>query len=426
MKTFKLNDFSDDGVLNEIETAEFLAKKLGADNRLDFSDISSISREFVDALLEGQTLEGLDGRILGLSDLISHALEEWVVRQQKPAVTISKPKKKLLVPKLCKAEPMEYERAEPEGERFTPTRLVKRLRRQLTGYIESAYPLSDPILVRARRSILDQAKDGHLLAQEPYVESTPKYLGFKGSYKDLGLSDHIASFFSKLSETTQEYADEQSPRSILYPGMYDHQADAFRKYIKDGMDVIVATGTGSGKTECFLVPMLGQLYDEAYTRPASFAKPGVRTIILYPMNALVNDQLSRLRLLFGDNSVATAFHELGNGLRHPTFGMYTGRTPYPGPRDASKDRERVRPLLEYYMSDMDSELQNQLKRLGRFPAKNLEAFYAKHLEVTKTYKSGKKQGGEYTEYNWLYSGPGFLGHENGVNIVYKEIVNGKG
>lgn len=195
MKTFKLNDFSDDGVLNEIETAEFLAKKLGADNRLDFSDISSISREFVDALLEGQTLEGLDGRILGLSDLISHALEEWVVRQQKPAVTISKPKKKLLVPKLCKAEPMEYERAEPEGERFTPTRLVKRLRRQLTGYIESAYPLSDPILVRARRSILDQAKDGHLLAQEPYVESTPKYLGFKGSYKDLGLSDHIASFF---------------------------------------------------------------------------------------------------------------------------------------------------------------------------------------------------------------------------------------
>lgn len=401
MKTFKLNDFSDDGVLNEIETAEFLAKKLGADNRLDFSDISSISREFVDALLEGQTLEGLDGRILGLSDLISHALEEWVVRQQKPSVTISKPKKKLLVPKLCKAEPMEYERAEPEGERFTPTRLVKRLRRQLTGYIESAYPLSDPILVRARRSILDQAKDGHLLAQEPYVESTPKYLGFKGSYKDLGLSDHIASFFSKLSETTQEYADEQSPRSILYPGMYDHQADAFRKYIKDGMDVIVATGTGSGKTECFLVPMLGQLYDEAYTRPASFAKPGVRTIILYPMNALVNDQLSRLRLLFGDNSVATAFHELGNGLRHPTFGMYTGRTPYPGPRDASKDRERVRPLLEYYMSDMDSELQNQLKRLGRFPAKNLDAFYAKHLEVTKTYKSGKKQGGEYIEYNWL-------------------------
>lgn len=424
MKIFKLDNYAENGVLSEIGDAEFLAKKFGVENRIDFSGIISVSPEFLDALLDGQTLEGLDGRILGLNDLVSQVLEGWVERQRKPIINPIKVKKLFAPPKVCRAQPMEYERIEPEGERFTPTRLVKRLRRQLTGYIESAYPLSDPILVRARRKILDQAKDGHLLAQEPYVESTPKYLGFNGGYKDLGLSGHIETFFSNLAETTQEYSDPHSPRTILYPGMYDHQAEAFRNFIRDGKDVIVATGTGSGKTECFLVPMLGQLYDEAFTRPESFAKSGVRTIILYPMNALVNDQLSRLRLLFGDKQVANAFHDLGDGKRHPTFGMYTGRTPYPGPRDTGKDRERVRPLLEYYLSDMDSELRDQLKRLGRFPAKDMEAFYAKHLEGTKKYKSGKKKGSEHTEWNWpkrLHTQPG-----DRELLTRQEMVKGTG
>jgi len=323
MKTFKLSDFSEDGVLNEIETAEFLARKLSTDNRIDFSEIISVSPAFIDALFNMQRLEDLDGRIIGLSDGSSQALEAWMERQKKPVAAIPKVKKTTSSKKVRKAPPLEYERSESEGERFTPTRLMTRLRRQLTGYIESAYPLSDPILVRTRRKLLEEAKNGHLLAQEPYVESTPKYLGFSGGYQDLGLPEHIANFFFTLSETQQEYAEPKSPRTILYPNMYEHQAEAFSNFIRDGKDIIVATGTGSGKTECFLVPMLGCLYDEACARTESFAKSGVRTIILYPMNALVNDQLSRLRLLFGDTGVAKAFHALGDGMRHPTFGMYT-------------------------------------------------------------------------------------------------------
>lgn len=423
MKKFKLSDFSEDGVLADIETAEFLAKKLGTENCLDFSEIKSVSPEFLDALLAGQTLEGLDGRLLGV-DQISKELEGWLDRQRKPTTSAPKVAKSAFVPRVRKAPHLEYDRAEPEGERFTPTRLVTRLRRQLTGYIESAYPLSDPTMVRARRKLLQEARNGHLLAQEPYVESTPKYLGFDGGYGDLGLPDHIAKFFTTLAGTTQEYADPASPRSILYPGMYEHQAEAFRRFIRDGKDIIVATGTGSGKTECFLVPMLGRLYDEALTRRESFAKPGVRAIILYPMNALVNDQLSRLRLLFGDASVAGAFHEIGDGMRHPTFGMYTGRTPYPGPRDSNKDRERVRPLMEYYLSDMDDDLRDQLKRLGRFPAKDMDAFYGKNCEVIKNYRSGKNVGKEYTEYNWskrLHTQPG-----DRELLTRQEMVKGTG
>src|SRR5262249_35843720 len=150
-------------------------------------------------------------------------------------------------------------------------------------------------------------------------------------------------------------------------------------------------GTGSGKTECFLVPMLGMLYNEACTRPASFAQPGMRVLILYPMNALVNDQLSRLRLLFGDTGLAAMFPKGRHCRPHPVFGMYTGPTPSPGPRDAGKDRERVRPLLEYY-SGLDPALHAELRRLGRYPAKDLDCFYARHFEEHKVYQSGKKQG----------------------------------
>ena len=117
------------------------------------------------------------------------------------------------------------------------------------------------------------------------------------------------------------------------------------------------------------------------------------------MNALVNDQLSRLRLLFGDPSLTQKFHALGDERRHPLFGMYTGRTPYPGPRTTSKDKDRVSPLLDYY-TNMDDELRGELKRRGRYPAKNLENFYAKELEEEKEYKSGKKKGQKYKRYHW--------------------------
>jgi ATP-dependent helicase YprA (DUF1998 family) len=109
-----------------------------------------------------------------------------------------------------------------------------------------------------------------------------------------------------------------------------HQERAFREFLVERKDIVVATGTGSGKTECFLVPMLGSLYDEAVRSPKTFEQPGVRALILYPMNALVNDQLSRLRLLLGDPAVADAFKGLGKDRRFPRFGMYTGRTRTPG------------------------------------------------------------------------------------------------
>src|SRR3546814_8326647 len=87
------------------------------------------------------------------------------------------------------------------------------------------------------------------------------------------------------------------------------------------------------------MPVLSSLAVESTRRPKSWSKHGVRTILLYPMNALVNDQLGRLRRLFGNPAVRTELQ--GANKRSATFGMYTSRTPYPGTRTTRKDKDRV-------------------------------------------------------------------------------------
>lgn len=93
---------------------------------------------------------------------------------------------------------------------------------------------------------------------------------------------------------------------IPYPSIYQHQEDALRA-AKAGKDVLVTTGTGSGKTEAFLYPIIDRCLR---VRDDPAAPRGVVAVIVYPMNALANDQLKRLRDLLA-----------GSGV---TFGMYTG------------------------------------------------------------------------------------------------------
>ncbi|MDP9191069.1 MAG: DEAD/DEAH box helicase [Acidobacteriota bacterium] len=87
--------------------------------------------------------------------------------------------------------------------------------------------------------------------------------------------------------------------------LYTHQIESIH-LSQEGKNLVVATGTGSGKTECFLIPILDDIVRDPY--------PGVRCIVVYPMNALANDQVSRLRGLL-------------RGLPEVTFGRYTGETP---------------------------------------------------------------------------------------------------
>jgi len=93
--------------------------------------------------------------------------------------------------------------------------------------------------------------------------------------------------------------------------LYAHQAKAIERAVRDRANLVVSTGTGSGKTETFLLPILDGLAREIET--GSIDQPGVRALLLYPMNALANDQVKRLRDLL------KAFPEI-------TFGRYIGDT----------------------------------------------------------------------------------------------------
>src|SRR5690606_31507056 len=79
--------------------------------------------------------------------------------------------------------------------------------------------------------------------------------------------------------------------------LYKHQEEAITKLLVKRRNLVVATGTGSGKTEAFLLPIVSDLLQE-YEQGS--LGPGVRALLLYPMNALANDQVKRLRNLLKD------------------------------------------------------------------------------------------------------------------------------
>ena len=105
-----------------------------------------------------------------------------------------------------------------------------------------------------------------------------------------------------------------------YP-LYEHQV----KSIESARDknVIVTTGTGSGKTESFLIPVTETLVNEASTEWENGKQQAIRTLIMYPLNALAEDQLVRMRKTFDTEEVRNLYKTWGAPI---TFGRYTGQT----------------------------------------------------------------------------------------------------
>ena len=251
--------------------------------------------------------------------------------------------------------------------------VVSDLSEHLRAYIEAQYHIRDESLIRERRKLLEELGT---ISQMPFVESTPVYQLGK-VYNELNVPAPVKLTLSALVQ--QDVG--------VFARPYIHQAKALEAFYADGNDLIVATGTGSGKTESFLMPIIGQLATESIERPNSAIMPGCRALLLYPMNALVNDQLSRVRKLFG-SAQPSAIISQGRG-RPITFGSYTGRTPYPGPRTSSRDTQRIEPLFEnYFLKMLDDDVKlEELKNLGQWPCKNLNAFYGKEFEeITYTRK----------------------------------------
>mgnify|MGYP001398904949 CR=1 FL=1 len=175
-------------------------------------------------------------------------------------------------------------------------------------YLRSLMPLREPEAARALHEKIDSSP---LLSKGPLLEVTPPYA--------TGATPR-----SLVEEGVLEagFAGTRGPKVSLDRPLYVHQETAIRK-ARQGRNLVVATGTGSGKTESFLVPILNSLEEE---HRLGTLGPGVRALLLYPMNALANDQLKRLR------------EQLLAHSPHITFGRYTGETP----QDTRKAQEIFR------------------------------------------------------------------------------------
>ena len=244
----------------------------------------------------------------------------------------------------------------------------ERLQEELSNYIKSQYFGRIPLLLNAIQDKLN--KEGEIY-KEPYIESSTSYKMKENGIDSIDIPNWLKSFFHRLSE---EHLG-------VFPNPFLHQLDSLEKFL-NGNDIFVSTGTGSGKTECFMWSIIAKLALEAKENKF-WKKHAVRTIIMYPMNALVSDQISRLRRLIGDreDKFITIFREYcGNNVRRPTFGMYTGRTPYPGKSSTKKQNLE---LKETFSKMVDSQEEDQIffEKLideGRVPAKkNLSNFLEK-------------------------------------------------
>lgn len=250
-----------------------------------------------------------------------------------------------------------------------------RLTESLRSYIEAQYHIRNESLIRERRRLLEEPG---AVSQRPFVESTPVY-ELDRPYAQLSIPSPAKNVLSRLSELDVG----------IFARPYVHQTTSLEAFFARQRDLIVATGTGSGKTESFLMPIIGQLAIEANARPQCAAMPGVRALLLYPMNALVNDQLSRIRRLFGSGRASAL---ISGGRELPVrFASYTGRTAYPGPRTAKRDTERIEPLFEdFYLPILaDPAKEARLRAIGQLPEKDLAAFFGKSFEETKTSAAGR-------------------------------------
>ena len=249
---------------------------------------------------------------------------------------------------------------------------IKQLHSSLRDYIEATYHISEPTLIEQRRQLLERPGVIH---QVPYLESTPRYQSGERFAGMKGLPDAALEVYTTLSRASKGLP------ALVYDPPYKHQSGAIRHSLIDGENLLIMTGTGSGKTEAFLLPILGKLACEAKAKPSSFKENlAVRALVLYPMNALVNDQLGRLRSLFGDPRLVRLFKQWAG--RPPRFARYTSRTPYAGVRTAEKDSPKLRAFDAFYVEtqrralgpkseeqQQSQHLLEQLKARGKWPAK---------------------------------------------------------
>lgn len=258
---------------------------------------------------------------------------------------------------------------------LTPSGAFDHVKESIAQYLETQYRISNRPVFRERGEML---RERGTIAQLPFIEATPAF----AAGRKLGDLEREGSVPAGLTELVMHGVP------VDRFALYSHQEAAILAAAGDKPNLLVATGTGSGKTEAFLVPILADILREAHrwARPVDPERRGsydaraakwlhsrrherrpaaLRAIVLYPMNALVNDQLSRLRRILarGESPDWQRRNLNGNVVR---FGMYTSLTRPTGPWTEGGRRTR----FAEFEAKLDAEWQalpDRLRSTGGWP-----------------------------------------------------------
>lgn len=248
-------------------------------------------------------------------------------------------------------------------------------------YLMGAYQTKEPTIEKQREELL---KTNGEIFQEPYIELLPEYKSYEKEIKDWDFENWKDVF--NCTESFNAFKLLVSSGLIKGYPPYTHQVNML-KTLKNGSlfkgNAVVTSGTGSGKTESFMLPLLAQIVKEAkfwqepntltnefkdqinnltnkqsltdykLARELESRPKAVRAIVLYPMNALVTDQMVRLRKTL-ENSDARELYDGNyfNGNRI-FFGRYNGESKPTGKRMSDYAQDA---LDSYKLNDISSEL----------------------------------------------------------------------
>ncbi|MDE0518928.1 MAG: DEAD/DEAH box helicase, partial [Bdellovibrionales bacterium] len=273
-----------------------------------------------------------------------------------------------------------------------PIKAFEEVKNSFKLYVQTRFKTQFLSVEKERKKLLDG--EG-LFYQNPWIELIQKYKSSGKKISDLTRND-LKDFSSAQMEDFQSFVQSGLMEKDLT--LYKHQYQMLKRSL-EGKNAVITSGTGSGKTESFLLPLFSYLIKESslweepdeckphlndWWKNVEYKKscekennrglsksyrvnqrehekrdPAVRALILYPMNALVEDQLSRLRKSLVSDKAEEWFKEHRKRNRF-YFGRYTGMTPVPGNeyKKRSVNKEKLEKLSKF-LEDID-KLREQL------------------------------------------------------------------
>ncbi len=311
---------------------------------------------------------------------------------------------------------------------INPIYAYKEIKDNFILYVKTAFGTRYKSLESEREELL---RTDEVASREPWIEPLPSYRNkILPSGEKLKISTLRSEDVPGMNDEARSLFKEFVLKGLVngdYP-IYQHQADMLKNALQ-GNNCIITSGTGSGKTESFLLPMLADIVTEAereWKSPTTYSTnewwksnngaalsqreifefptgatkgtPGrlaacamqrpneqrdaaVRALIIYPMNALVEDQMTRLRDALDNDDVQKWMVERLNGNRI-FFGRYNGATPTSGyPKFKEPSNARIYQSLLSSMKELDEMTEDTLKLLD--PTGLPEDEYKKNLEKYK-------------------------------------------